>query len=514
MNDDKITTAMRKYPFQSGIVIGALVALVLFGILSLIFSPEAGLAGGDELSRQDYLRMAVRQYAENGDQDLAVWRFARLGKKGQETLELMKKDSTTDPLALLNYADAVGFADIFVDSDLKNEDGSGGTQSGGVKTSFSKFAKIFLGVLILLVLLTAVLYFWSEKKTADKKRKRVSRSDEAEEKVLRVVKTADLKENDDYFNSENMIRHLAYEDKKPVAINEVENLQFLTDDEKPVAKAVQPAPAPEAVISQEQQEAQEEAASETVSDEPEAPDGMTVETAVYKVDGLEPPLTVSDTLTPPEQPQEAEEESEEDQQLAEMIRNSRKDSSELNLPETTEKETPQADQADEVQPEEPAEPAEPAEESGDEEPEEEGQDDVLVCFQAVYQLGDDLFDETFSLEEGDAYLGECGIGIGETLNNSEPKAVTAFEVWLFDRSDIRTPTHFLLSDFAMTNAEIVERMKQKGECDRIYKGVKTEIMTQSLRMQLTVKELEYGSEMNEHNSYFNQVNFEIKVWKR
>ena len=63
------------------------------------------------------------------------------------------------------------------------------------------------------------------------------------------------------------------------------------------------------------------------------------------------------------------------------------------------------------------------------------------------------------------------IGIAETINNTD-EAVTAFEMWLFDREDIHaTPAYFLLSDFAYSNDEIrVSRRKNKGGFDKISEG--------------------------------------------
>jgi hypothetical protein len=46
--------------------------------------------------------------------------------------------------------------------------------------------------------------------------------------------------------------------------------------------------------------------------------------------------------------------------------------------------------------------------------------------------------------------GECGVGISETIGVGDPKKVTAFEVWLFDKNDIQTVTKVLMSAHAST----------------------------------------------------------------
>jgi hypothetical protein len=140
------------------------------------------------------------------------------------------------------------------------------------------------------------------------------------------------------------------------------------------------------------------------------------------------------------------------------------------------------------------------------------EDEPLIHYQTIYKLGDDFFDETFSLDEGDKFIGECGIGIAETINNTDPKAVTAFEIWLFDREDSQTPTHFLLSDYAYNNDELLERLKNKGRFDLIERNRDYEVKTQNLRMIVTIKDMEYGTESSDKKSYFNKVTFDVQVW--
>ena len=54
----------------------------------------------------------------------------------------------------------------------------------------------------------------------------------------------------------------------------------------------------------------------------------------------------------------------------------------------------------------------------------------------TYMLGDDLYDESFSIDtQGGEFLGEYGVGVSETVGVGDPKKVTALEVWLFDKND-------------------------------------------------------------------------------
>lgn len=139
----------------------------------------------------------------------------------------------------------------------------------------------------------------------------------------------------------------------------------------------------------------------------------------------------------------------------------------------------------------------------------------LIHYKAIYQLGDDLFDETFSIDDyDDEFIGECGIGIAETINTTEPKAVTAFEAWLFDRQDTTTPTFFMLSEYAYQQPEMLERLKNKGQYDVIKVGQSYIIETFALKMTLTVLEIVYGTESSDPRSYFDRVVFDVEVVRR
>ena len=83
---------------------------------------------------------------------------------------------------------------------------------------------------------------------------------------------------------------------------------------------------------------------------------------------------------------------------------------------------------------------------------------------AALVLGDNLFDDSFSIESAAGeFLGECGVGISEAIGVGEPKRVTAFEVWLFDKSDIRTVTKVLMSDHAYNDGNLRAKLASKGE---------------------------------------------------
>jgi len=133
----------------------------------------------------------------------------------------------------------------------------------------------------------------------------------------------------------------------------------------------------------------------------------------------------------------------------------------------------------------------------------------------TYGLGDDYFDPSFSIEIGPDFYGECGIGITETIGAGDPKKVTAFETWLFDKSDIRTVTTVLGSEFAMADPDLNEKLQPKREGDTllpIEPGIELTLETTALRIKARITELEYGQGNLPANSFFQKVTFELQAW--
>lgn len=141
-----------------------------------------------------------------------------------------------------------------------------------------------------------------------------------------------------------------------------------------------------------------------------------------------------------------------------------------------------------------------------------GEQAPVKSFTTPYVLGDDYFDPSFSIEVGNEFLGECGIGISETLGAGEPKKVTAFEVWLFDKSDIRTVTNVLASEYAFNDPDLRAKLEPKGEIHMLTPGATIRLETTSLRVIATVKDLEYAQGNLPDGSFVHRVNFELTAW--
>ena len=139
----------------------------------------------------------------------------------------------------------------------------------------------------------------------------------------------------------------------------------------------------------------------------------------------------------------------------------------------------------------------------------------MVQFMASYKLGDDLFDDSFSIDSpAGEFLGECGVGISEPIGVGEPKKVTAFEVWLFDKNDIQTVTKVLMSAHAFSDEATRQRLAAKGEPILAEPGVETILETQTLRLVARVVDMGYGDGAMPAESFFDRFILELAVWSK
>lgn len=144
-----------------------------------------------------------------------------------------------------------------------------------------------------------------------------------------------------------------------------------------------------------------------------------------------------------------------------------------------------------------------------------GAEPPLTQFMASYKIGDDLFDDSFSINSPTGeFLGECGVGISETIGVGEPKRVTAFEVWLFDKTDIQTVTKVLMSTHSYEDDSIRQRLAAKGEPILVEPGIETVLETESLTMVARVESLGYGEGALPPESFFDRFILELSVWPK
>ncbi len=134
-------------------------------------------------------------------------------------------------------------------------------------------------------------------------------------------------------------------------------------------------------------------------------------------------------------------------------------------------------------------------------------------FVTTYVLGDNLFDDSFSIESAAGeFLDECGVGISEAIGVGEPKRVTAFEVWLFDQNDIKTVTKVLMSGHAFYDEVIRSELEKKGEPVLADPGVEFVLATNNLRVIGRVMDMGYGEGPLPEESFFDRLSIELSVW--
>ncbi len=145
----------------------------------------------------------------------------------------------------------------------------------------------------------------------------------------------------------------------------------------------------------------------------------------------------------------------------------------------------------------------------------EGNEPPIAQFMASYKVGDDLFDDSFSIDSPNGeFLGECGVGISETIGVGDPKKVTAFEVWLFDKNDIQTITKVLMSAHAMNDEATLQRLSAKGEPVLAEPGSQAVLDTATLKLSARIVDMNYGEGALPENSFFDSMILEIAVWQK
>ena len=139
----------------------------------------------------------------------------------------------------------------------------------------------------------------------------------------------------------------------------------------------------------------------------------------------------------------------------------------------------------------------------------------VAQYVTTYILGDDLFDDSFSIDAPSGeFLGECGVGISETVGVGDPKKVTAFEVWMFDKNDIQTVTKVIMSAHAFNDPSLRARLEPKGELVQVDAHKQVVLETQTLQMIATISDMQYGQGPLPPNSYFERVTIELAIWSK
>lgn len=135
-------------------------------------------------------------------------------------------------------------------------------------------------------------------------------------------------------------------------------------------------------------------------------------------------------------------------------------------------------------------------------------------YSATFHQGDVEYDQSFDIEAPDgSYWGECGLTMSE-LVNGDPNRVTALEVWLFDKSDIRTVTKVLMSDYAYGNQALRDKLSSKGDALLLSPDMGFVLDAQTLRLMGKVVAQEYDDSAAPPRSTLRRLSVQLKVMRQ
>ena len=106
------------------------------------------------------------------------------------------------------------------------------------------------------------------------------------------------------------------------------------------------------------------------------------------------------------------------------------------------------------------------------------------------------------------------MGISESIGTDTPKNVTAIEVWLFDKNDIRTVTKVVMSDHAFFDEALKAKLAPKGEPILARENETVVLETASLIINAEIKEMQYGDGVLPPQSFFERVTVELSTWAK
>lgn len=139
----------------------------------------------------------------------------------------------------------------------------------------------------------------------------------------------------------------------------------------------------------------------------------------------------------------------------------------------------------------------------------------VAQFMSTYLFGDDRYDESFIFDAPNgAFLGECGISISDLIGVGEPKKISAFDVWLFDKNDIQTVTKVIMSRHAYNDPNIKSRLEIRGEPILAEPGKLFQLETATLRMEGRIVDVSYGDLPLPEDSYFQRNTIELAVYRK
>ncbi len=133
----------------------------------------------------------------------------------------------------------------------------------------------------------------------------------------------------------------------------------------------------------------------------------------------------------------------------------------------------------------------------------------------TFVMGDDQFEETCSIDSKKGhFLGECGIEIAKTMENSNPKRPTAFDIWLFDKNEINTRSVILMSHNAYENDLLKAQFEMKGRPVLAEIGKEIDVSTDHLLLRIRVLDMICAQNEPGRCEYFQRLSLDVNIWQQ
>ena len=139
----------------------------------------------------------------------------------------------------------------------------------------------------------------------------------------------------------------------------------------------------------------------------------------------------------------------------------------------------------------------------------------VAQFMSTYAFGDDRYDESFTFDAPNGeFLGECGVSISDIIGVGEPKKISAFDIWLFDKNDIQTVTKVLMSEHSFEDSTTRQRLEIRGEPILAEPGAQFVLQTATLRLEGRIVDVMYGDMPLPEDSYFQRSTVELAIYRK
>ncbi len=138
----------------------------------------------------------------------------------------------------------------------------------------------------------------------------------------------------------------------------------------------------------------------------------------------------------------------------------------------------------------------------------------LKQWAGTYNLGDDNYDEFFTIETDDGdFLGESGMGIMEAIPGTSPKQVVAFDVGLFDKTDITTLSRVVMTESAYNNETMRTKIDANPQAEPVLAqpGKEFSFETSALRVEAKIDEMEVAQGQG-GQSYFTKLTVSMNLF--